>query len=136
MSMIYVAQAKSLSDWGSDVGLSKHIFLIGVADEAEAAVADLNARAHGGAADWKLIGAAPAAGITAQAAHDRLAKREKRVDPTYYPRIKGIDDLFRVAQRNVENHLVIKNALENQVVKAVKVKPADFAAYLIKNALE
>src|SRR5207249_2395938 len=35
MSTLYVARSANTSNWASDVGLSKHVFKVGLANEAE-----------------------------------------------------------------------------------------------------
>jgi len=53
MAMIYVARSASLSKWASDIGLSKNVFKIGVADEP---IKDLiAAEGWAGATDWTLV---------------------------------------------------------------------------------
>ena len=52
MSTLYVARSTALTKWGSDVGLSKHIYKIGVTGEP---VKALVAQGWAGEADWKLL---------------------------------------------------------------------------------
>jgi hypothetical protein len=136
MSVIYVAASKALAEWGENVGLTKHLYLVRVADDgAEAAVDALNETAFGGQTDWKLVTKEEAAKADEEAAVARLAAKEKMVDPTYYPRIRGARGIFKVKLDNVENSIMVKRALAQQEVKAVKLKPADIGAYLIQNAI-
>jgi len=142
MPVVFVATSKSLSAWGADVGLTKHLYFLGVADEsAEAALSAMNAESFAGQGDWKLlkkekVEAAGADAIDADALIDRLAGREKMVDPGLYPKIRGVRGIFKVKPENVENHLLVQKALESgQELSAVKVKPADIGAYLIASAL-
>jgi len=133
MGKIYVARSASLSDWASDVGLSKHVFKLGVTDEDPKALA-----AAGWAAfpAWTLVKQAPAEGVTEDAAIEKLAAKVKMIDPTLYPKIKGERGIFKVTPAQVENHLVVARALEGSAeLLAHKLKPVDFAAFLIHNAL-
>lgn len=135
MAVIYVAASKTVQDWAGSVGLTKHAYKLGVAEgTAKAAVEALNAEAHGGASDWKPIGE-QAADIDEAQAIERLARKEKLIDPTYYPGLKGARGVFKVKITNAENHLVVKRALAGEEVIVKKLKPADIAAYLIHNAL-
>jgi hypothetical protein len=136
MAVIYVAASKALAEWGENVGLTKHLYLIRVADDgAEAAVDVLNENAFAGQTDWKLVKKEEAETADEEALVARLGAKEKMVDPTYYPRIKGARGIFKVKLDNVENSIMVKRALMQQEVKAVKLKPADVGAYLIQNAI-
>jgi len=47
-------------------------------------------------------------------------------------RIRSIRGIFKVAPNNVQNHIVVQRALAGDEIKTEpKLKPADFAAYLI-----
>ncbi len=135
MTTIYVASSKSLSEWGSDVGLGKHLFKIGLAEESgKEAVEMLNADSHGGQTDWVLVKADEAGELDEAGLLARLDPKEKMVDPKYYPRIRGALGIYKVKPENVENHILVKQALAGQEPKLGKLKPADMAGYLIVNA--
>lgn len=132
MPTLFVARSAKLSDWASDVGLSKHIFKVGVTDEP---VADLVARGWAGETDWTLVKKQDGVELEEEAALQRLAGREKLVDPTYYPRLKGATGIFKVSPDNVTRHILLGRALAGESERApVKIKVGDFATYLMKNA--
>ena len=134
MAEIYVATSKGLAAWGHEVGISKHVYKLGVAEgRAEDAVQALNESAFAGEADWKLVGAEPAE-VDEATAIDRLAKRETVIEPRYYPKIKEGRGVFKVKFANVERHFIVKKALEGTEERDFKVKPADIGAYLIHSA--
>jgi hypothetical protein len=75
-------------------------------------------------------------GVSEAEVLERLATKVKPVDPFYYPRIKGAAGLFRVPQANVENHMIVAQAMSGtEDLKVPKPKVGDFATYLIKTAL-
>jgi hypothetical protein len=133
MSMIYVARSAELSKWASDVGLSKNVFKVGIAEEP---LKDLiAAESWAGVTDWTLVKKEEAGDLTEEAALERLGKRETIIDPKYYPRIRDTRGLFKVNPVHVESHIIVGRALEGGAERvAVKLKPADFASYLIHNA--
>lgn len=133
MAVIYVARSASLSKWASDVGLSKNIFKVGIAEEP---IKDLIAESNwAGESDWTLVKKDDAGDLTEDAAIERLGKRETAIDPKYYPRIRDTRGLFKVNPVHVESHIIVGRALEGGAERvAVKLKPADFASYLIHNA--
>lgn len=135
MATIYVARSKGLGEWGSDVGLGKHLYKVGLADEpGKEAVAALNADSHGGQTDWVLVMDDDAGALDEATLLERLAKREKMVDPKYYPRVRGAAGIFKVKPENVENHILVKLAMAGDEPKVGVIKPADIATYLIVNA--
>jgi len=133
MAAIYVAKSETVTEWASDVGLGKNIFKVGVAETPEAALAELNAGVCGGS-DWTMVKSADAGELTDAQVVERLAKREKMIDPKLYPRLRGTTGLFKVKLENVENHVLVKKALDGGQIAAFKIKPADIAAYLLTNA--
>jgi hypothetical protein len=136
MAVIYVARSERLAEWGAEVGLTKHIYKVGLVDDsAEAVPQALNDTAHAGETDWKLVKKQAVEGADEAAAIERLSRREKMVDPVFYPRIKGARGIFKVKVPNVENFWLVRRALEGQETKTFKVKPTDIAGYLIENAL-
>lgn len=134
MAILYVATSKGLSEWGADVGLTKHLYKIGIGDDsAEAILKALNDEACAGHSDWRLIKSEEVADV--DAAIERLAQRERLVDPALYPRIRGARGIFKIKLPNIANSLMVKRALAGEEPKIEKVKPVDIAAYLLQNAL-
>ncbi len=132
MSTIYVARSVALGKWGSDVGVSKHLYKIGVTDED---VKTLVAAGWAGETDWALLKQEEAEGLTEEQVIERLVKREKLVHPQLYPRIKGTPGIFKVLPTHVENHIIVTRALAGGAERVeLKLKPIDFATYLIHNA--
>ncbi|MFD1627558.1 hypothetical protein [Azospirillum griseum] len=135
MAVIYVARSAALTAWASDVGQGKHSFKLGVAED-EASMKAAIAAGWGGESDWKLVLSQSADGVTEDEALARLTRREKTIDPGYYPRLKGATGIFRVSVANVQRSLLMAQAMDpDQPMTDVKVKPKDIAAYLIRNAL-
>ena len=133
MNRIFVAHSDALSDWASDVGLSKHVYKVGC---IEGAADEALAEKWAGQSDWKIVAEADAGEASEADILERLGRREKMVDPTYYPKIRGARGIFKVAPGNVQNHLIVQRALAGEEVRAEpKLKAADFAAYLLANAL-
>ena len=135
MPTIFVAISRNLGEWAADVGLTKHVFKVGITDgDPKDAVEQLNQTTHAGQTDWQLIGKQAVEGIDEAAIEERIARKEKLVDPGLYPKIRGARGIFKVKPTNVENHLLVKMALEGGEPKAVKIKPKDVGNYLILNA--
>jgi hypothetical protein len=133
---LYVAGSKELSKWAADVGLTKHVYKVGVSQgAAEEAVDALNEATFAGFGDWKLVRKAEAAGIDEATATERLKRKEKMVDPGYYPRIKGAAGLFKARVGSVASHLLVKRTMEGAEDAQAKVKTGDVADYLIRTAL-
>ncbi len=138
MPAAYVAMSPTQQEWGEGVGISKHLYKLGLADgngkaAATAAVEALNASSHAGQTDWELIGTQDVAETDEAALITKMADRQKMVDPTYYPKIKGVRGIFRVNIRNVEAHHVIKSTTEGKIAKVPKLKPKDIAEYLLSS---
>jgi len=135
MTIIYIATSKNLAGWAADVGLTKHVYKLGVAEgSADDAVKALNDGGFAGESDWRLLKQQEVDGLEEAAAIERMAKKEKMIDPDYYPKIRGAVGIFKVKIGNVANHLLVKRALAGDEEKVDKVKTADIAAYLIQNA--
>lgn len=136
MTIVYVATSKNLAGWAADVGLTKHVYKVGLAEgSTDDAIKALNEESFAGESDWRLLKQQEAEDLEEGAAVDRLAKKEKMVDPDYYPKIRGAVGIFKVKIGNVANHLLVKRALAGDEQKVDKVKTADIAGYLIQNAL-
>lgn len=133
MATIFVARSAALSQWGSDVGLGKNLFKVGVCADDPAA---LIAEGWAGEKDWTLVKKQADIDLSEEEALERLAKRQKRVDPTYYPRIKGETGLFKVLDSDVQRHIILARAMDGESERmAIRLKIADYATYLISNAL-
>jgi hypothetical protein len=132
MPNLYVARSVKMGKWGSDVGLGKHVYKVGVTegDPKEAATAG-----WAGESDWAVVKAELVEGLDEEETINRLAGKERMIDPNLYPKLKGARGVFRLNETKVENHIVVSRALAGDSdLKLVKLKPADFAAYLIHNA--
>ena len=133
MSVIFVARSARLARWASDVGLGKHVFKIGV---AEGDPRPLAVAGWAGETDWTILRRRPVDDLAEEEAIRRLARSEKMIDPKLYPKLKGALGVFRLTQARVENHIIVTRALAGDSDRAeVKLKPTDFADYLIYNAL-
>ncbi len=132
MPSIYVAYSPAMQEWGSDVGVSRHLFKVGFTDESpEAAIKALNDASYAGHKDWQLADARALEGLDQLAVLTRLSERQKVLDPLYYPKIKGAKDIVKLEQRKVEANLVIKRTMAGHDSKVPKLKPANMAEYII-----
>ncbi len=135
MTVLYIATSKNLAGWAAEVGLTKHVCKLGVAEgSADDAIKALNDDGFAGESDWRLLKQQEVEDMEEATAVERLAKKEKMVDPNYYPKIRGAVGVFKAKIGNVANHLLVKRALAGDEQKIEKVKTADIAAYLIQNA--
>ena len=135
MPTVYVASSESLQNWASDVGLTLHVYKLGVSeDSGEAAVEALNAATHAGRADWQLLAEEKVEAVDEQEALARAARKETLVNPLYYPQIKRAPGIFKVKLANAENHFLVREALEGQQIKRIKLTPAQLGTYLIRIA--
>jgi len=134
MAVLFVARSAELSDWASDVGLSKHVYKLGV---TEAPIKDVLAAGWCGFGGWSLVKKHDKAeGLENDSAIESVAARVRMVDPNLYPRIRGETGIFKVTPAQVENHIVLTKALAgSQESGPLKVKHPDFADFLIHNAL-
>ena len=133
MANLYVARSVKLGRWASDVGLGRYVFKVGV---AEGDPKPLAAAGWAGETDWTILRRQPVEGLGEEEALARLARKEKMIDPNLYPKLKGTVGVFRLTPAQVENHIIVTRALAGQGDRTeLKLKPADFADYLIHNAL-
>ncbi|MDE1145233.1 MAG: hypothetical protein PW843_01260 [Azospirillaceae bacterium] len=133
MAILFVARSAGFSKWASDVGLPKNIFKVGVADDADAVAAAI-AAGWGGETDWALVKKVDAGDLTEEEALERLAAKEKPVDPNYYPRLKGAAGIFKLTPTIVGNHMIIARAMAGNESLDFKLKVVDYANYLIQFA--
>ena len=132
MAVLYVARSTQLCRWASDVGLGKQIYKVGVSDGEPKALAEAG---WAGESDWKVVGREEVEGLSEADAIERLGRKEKMIDPNIYPKLKGAAGVFRLPAASVENHILVSRALAGDSDKVdLKLKPADFAAYLMHNA--
>ncbi|HVH76107.1 MAG TPA: hypothetical protein VM755_14430 [Stellaceae bacterium] len=132
MAVLYVARSARLSRWASDVGLGKHVYKVGVADGDPKPLA---AQGWAGETDWTIVGKENVEGLSEEEALERLARKERLVEPRLYPKLKGTAGVFRLGAAKVENHILVTRALAGESdSREMKLKPADFARYLIANA--
>jgi hypothetical protein len=133
MAVLYVARSAKLGRWAADVGLGKNVFKVGV---AESDPKPLAAAGWAGESDWTIVRKREVEGLDEAEALDRLARKEKMIDPSLYPKLKGAVGVFRLTPARVENHIIVTRALAGDSDRAaIKLKPTDYADYLIHNAL-
>jgi hypothetical protein len=133
MGVIYVARSVKFGKWAADVGLSKNVYKVGYTEES---VKPLIEAGWAGEADWSLVKQREAQGVTEDEIVARLARKLKMIDPLYYPKLRGATGFFKVLPEQVENHLIVSRSLAGEPErKDAKLKPGDFADYLIHNAL-
>ncbi|MBV9814652.1 MAG: hypothetical protein JO229_02745 [Alphaproteobacteria bacterium] len=132
MPILYVARSPKLGRWASDVGLGKNIYKVGV---TEGDPRELAAAGWAGETDWTIVRKASIESLNETDALDRLARKEKMIDPHLYPKLKGAVGVFRLTPSRVENHIVVTRALAGQSDRnEIKLKPTDYADYLIHNS--
>ena len=133
MGILYVARSARLCRWASDVGLSKHVYKVGVAPSDPKALA---AAGWAGETDWTITRKQTIEDLSEGEALARLASKEKLIDPNLYPKLKGANGVFRLAPARVESHIIVARALAGESDRVeIKLKPTDFADYLIHNTL-
>ena len=133
MGILYVARSAKLCRWASDVGLGKHVYKVGVAPNDLKAIA---AAGWAGETDWTVTGKQTVEDLSEEEALARLARKEKVIEPNLYPKLKGANGVFRLAPTKVESHIIVTRALAGDSDRVeIRLKPTDFADYLIHNAL-
>jgi hypothetical protein len=132
MPILYVARSAKLGKWASDVGLGKNVYKVGV---TEGDPKELAAAGWAGETDWTIVRKIPVEDLPEEAL-ERLSRKEKMIDPNLYPKLKGATGVFRLTPARIENHIMVTRALAGQSDRvAIKLKPTDYADYLIHNAL-
>ena len=135
MSVIFVARSSKLGKWASDVGLSKHVYKVGVVEPSE--LKAVVAAGWAGETDWTVVKKETIEGLSEEEVIGRLAGKQKMIDPNLYPRLKGTTGIFKVLPAQVENHILVSQALAGAAELAtLKLKPVDFGEYLIHNAIK
>ena len=137
MPIVYIAMSNAMQEWGADVGVSKQLYKVGFADtDPQEAVQGLCDENYAGHSDWQLAASREVDGLDTETVLQRAGERQKVLDPLYYPRIKGANDIVRLDQRKVEANIVIKKTMEGRDSKVPKLKPADMAEFLIESVLQ
>lgn len=133
MPVLFVARSARLARWASDVGFGRNIYKVGVTDDDPKVLA---AQGWASETDWKIVRRETVEGLVEADALVRLGRKERSIDPGLYPKLKGASGVFRVAAEHVENHIVVSRALAGASDRTEsRLTPADFAAYLVHNAL-
>ena len=133
MAILYIARSTKLSRWASDVGLGKNVYKVGVSDDDPKALA---ATGWAGESDWTIVRKIAVEGLSEQQAIDRLGRKEKMIDPNLYPKLKGAAGVFRLTPERVHDHISVTRALAGESDRVeIKLKPTDYADYLIHNTL-
>lgn len=129
MAILYVATSKTLQEWGADVGLGKNLYKVGLADGQ---TPEETLDGFAGQSDWKVLKTAEV-DFGEEDLMARLDRREKPVDPTYYPKLRGARGIVKVNLAAIENSRLVALALEGKEPPKTKAKAADIAAHLVNN---
>lgn len=133
MAILFVATSKTLQEWGADVGLGKNLYKVGLADGQSP---DEALAGFAGQSDWKVLKAAEV-DLAEDDMLARLARKEKLVDPNYYPKLRGAQGIVKINPTAIENSMLVAMALEGRPTpKAFKLKPVDVATYLTSNVVK
>jgi hypothetical protein len=133
MATLYVTRSARFCRWASDVGLGKHVYKVGVTSDDPKPLA---AAGWAGETDWAIIRKHTVEDLSEEEALSRLGRKEKVIEPHLYPKLKGASGVFRLAPTRVESHIIVTRALAGESDRVeVKLKPTDFADYLIHNTL-
>ncbi|MGH7045612.1 MAG: hypothetical protein ACREE2_04390 [Stellaceae bacterium] len=133
MGYLYVARSAKLGRWAADVGLGRNVYKVGVVGGDPKPLATAG---WAGETDWRVVRKREVGDTGEEEVLQRLAGREKMIDPELYPKLKGARGVFRLAADRVENHFLVSRALDGDSGRIeIKLKPGDFAEYLIHNAL-
>jgi hypothetical protein len=133
MGILYVARSPKLCRWASDVGLGKNIYKVGLTDGDPKALA---ASGWAGESDWTITRKQAVERVSEEEALAKLERKEKMIEPRLYPTLKGAVGVFRLTPAQVENHIIVKRALAGESDRVeIKLRPTDFADYLIHQAL-
>ena len=98
MPVLFVARSARLARWASDVGFGKHVYKVGVCEQDPK---ELASSGWAGETDWKIVRRDEVEGLSEDEAIERLARREKAIDPKLYPKLKGTAGVFRVSPEHV-----------------------------------
>ncbi len=130
MATLYVATSKDFQEWASDVGLGKNVYRVGLVEDGTPD--DALAEGLAGCADWKVVATADAGETTEAEMLERLGRKEKLIDPNYYPRLRGATGIVKANVTAIENSMLVAMALDGkEPPKTFKVKPADVARHLL-----
>jgi len=133
MAILYVARSPKLCRWASDVGLGKNLYKVGVAEDDPKPLA---ASGWAGESDWIITRKQAVEGLSEEEALAKLERKEKVVEPRLYPKLKGAAGVFRLTPARIENHIIVTRALAGESDRVeIKLRPTDFADYLIHQAL-
>lgn len=133
MAILYVARSTKLSRWASDVGLGKNIYKVGISDGDPKALATSG---WAGETDWTIVRKTAVENLGEHEAIDRLGRKEKMIDPNLYPKLRGAAGVFRLTPERIHNHIIVTRALAGESDRTeIKLRPTDYADYLIHNTL-
>lgn len=134
MPYCYVAKSKSLQDWGHSVGISKHLYKVGVtSNDVKNTVSKMNFENFSGRNDWKIIMHDSIEEIEESLIFEKLKKSLNLIDPAYYPQIKEAKGIFKIKLQSVEDSLLLSIALQDEENsnKGIKIGAKQIAKYIL-----